>query len=62
MRRLPGKVLHPGLDRNRPAIGRALSRAVSQLHAIRFPHVGEYRGDLDDIASPAQLSNGWSAA
>jgi aminoglycoside phosphotransferase (APT) family kinase protein len=58
-RRLPGKVLHPALDVNWHVIGRALGRAAAQLHAIHFPHAGEWRADLDDIASPELSAPEW---
>ncbi|HEX6972180.1 MAG TPA: aminoglycoside phosphotransferase family protein [Limnochordia bacterium] len=59
MRRLPGKVLHPGHEGNWTAIGQALGRAVAQLHEIRFPHIGEWRADPDDIVSPGISAPEW---
>lgn len=59
MRRLPGRVLHPGLEANWHVIGQALGRAVAKLHGIRFPHIGGWRDDLGDIASPGVSAPEW---
>jgi aminoglycoside phosphotransferase (APT) family kinase protein len=62
MPRLPGHVLHFGLDVRWPRIGAALGRVVADLHRITFPDIGEWDADRDAIVAREVSPADWFLA